>query len=223
MHDEIDLREFPNITCLFPLPGVVLFPHVVLPLHIFEPRYRQMTEHALAADRLITMVQLAGDPSEAPTDAPAIESVGCLGRIIRHERLDDGRFNILLLGLKRVRLLDEIPRDCLYRKALVEILDEINEPGEAADIGDRLVSLFRSASGLDYEMSRMLDTGLPLGVLTDLLAHALPIAPGLKQALLAEPRASLRARALTRLLERAIRGRDAGSRPHRSSTPFSLN
>ena len=109
MDNDIDLRDFENVTRLFPLPGLVMFPHVVLPLHIFEPRYRQMTEDALAGDRLITMIQISPLPKGKSWVEPVqIEEVGCLGRIIQHERLPDGRFNILLLGRKRVRIRREL-------------------------------------------------------------------------------------------------------------------
>src|SRR3954463_13716392 len=101
-----ELRDFSGVCRLFPLPGVVLFPHAVIPLHIFEPRYRQMTEDALDDDKLVTIVQLIppGTIYSGALGTPPVDAVGCLGRIIRHERLSDGRFNLLLLGRKRVRL-----------------------------------------------------------------------------------------------------------------------
>ena len=101
MAEEPELREFRNVCRLFPLAGVVLFPHSVLPLHIFEPRYRQMTADALASDNLITIVQ-PRVPDEDSPDRPPLESVACLGKIVKHERLLDGRFNFLLLGLRPI-------------------------------------------------------------------------------------------------------------------------
>ena len=109
---------------LFPLPKVVLFPHAVLPLHIFEPRYRQMTEDALAGDKLVTIVQWRAPVPGHRRSSPRVEEIGCLGRILQHERLPDGRFNFLLLGRKRVRLGREIPADKLYRLAEAEILED---------------------------------------------------------------------------------------------------
>jgi Lon protease-like protein len=223
MHDDLDLRGFPSVTRLFPLPGVVMFPHVVLPLHIFEPRYRQMTEHALAGDQLVTIIQLAASSGDTTAGPPTLESVGCLGRVIRHERLADGRFNILLLGRKRVRLVHEIPDDCLYRRAEVEILEDIEVPPAPPDTTELLLGLIRSSGALDPQVSRVLDNSLPLAVLTDVLAHALPIAPALKQALLAETRVSHRALALTHFLQQSVQARPTGSRPSRRSSPFSLN
>src|SRR5438309_4872697 len=113
--DDHDLKDFGSVCRLFPLPGVVLFPHAVLPLHIFEPRYRQMTEDALATDRLITIVQIRPPGEWKSPEEPSLEEFGCLGRIFKHERLPDGRFNFLLLGHKRVRLTREVPSAKLYR------------------------------------------------------------------------------------------------------------
>src|ERR1700722_5476852 len=121
MDDDYDLKDFDNISRLFPLPGVVLFPHAVLPLHIFEPRYRQMTEDALGTDRLITIVQIRPPGEWKSSSEPALEEFGCLGRIFKHERLPDGRFNFLLLGRKRVRLIREIASGTLYRMSEVNV------------------------------------------------------------------------------------------------------
>src|SRR4051812_1397494 len=154
MEDDRDLRNFGGVCRLFPLPGVVLFPHAVLPLHIFEPRYRQMTEDALADDRLVTIVQLRGtSPSDAPTlGTPPIETVACLGRILQHERLPDGRFNFLLLGRRRVRLTREIPTGKLYRTAEAEIMEDVDDDSEGA-VRVELTDLFRRA----FERQRKLD------------------------------------------------------------------
>ena len=90
------------------------FPHVILPLHIFEPRYRQMTQDALDGDQLVTIVQACPADKENPWVEPVpIAHVACLGKIIQHERLPDGRFNMLLLGCKRVRLV----RECRARSS----------------------------------------------------------------------------------------------------------
>src|SRR4051812_3622813 len=103
MDFDPEAADFPNQCRLFPLPDLVLFPHALLPLHIFEPRYRQMTADALAEDGLVTMVQIRPPPEGCPpwAEPVPIMDVGCLGKIVEHERLDDGRFNIVLLGWKR--------------------------------------------------------------------------------------------------------------------------
>lgn len=226
--DDLDLHDFANVTRLFPLPKVVLFPHVVLPLHIFEPRYRQMTEDALAGDRLITIVQIKSGPeSEGWTEPSPIEDVGCLGRIIRHERLADGRFNMLLLGRKRVRVRHETPTGKLYRVAEVDLLDDVDAEEPEGPRRVALVDLFRRVvgreHGLDPDLAKLLDARVPLGALVDIMAHALSLPSGLKQALLSEPSIARRCATIQERLEQIERV--AGSAPRLRPFPpdFSAN
>jgi uncharacterized protein len=221
MTDDLDLRGFRNVTRLFPLPGVVLFPHVVLPLHIFEPRYREMTREALEGDRLITIVQTRSDADWTGHGEPAIEEIGCLGKIIRHEQLADGRYNFLLLGKRRVRLIREREGPSLFRTAEVELIDEI-EPGPDDPRRKDLIRLFREAVRVDPDLERVLGQSLPLTVLTDLMAHSLGLPPVWKQTLLAQPDARLRADSLIDVLARILDAADPG-RPPRPFPPFSVN
>src|SRR3954466_5571076 len=92
---------------LFPLPSVVLFPRAVLPLHIFEDRYRAMTADALEGDRLIAMALLRPGWEKSYYGRPAIEPVVCVGRIVSHEKLADGKYNFLLQGLVRAVVVRE--------------------------------------------------------------------------------------------------------------------
>ncbi len=221
MGEDFDLREFENVCRLFPLPQVVLFPHAVLPLHIFEPRYRQMTEDALVGDKLVTIVQLKVGAPEKKLGAPPIEEVGCLGRILRHERLPDGRFNFLLLGRKRVRLRREIPSNKLYRIAEAEILEDRYGSDPEEPRRSELIALFRRAfeqrHALDPELSAMLETALPLGVLTDILAHALGLPPEVNQLLLAETSVDRRIAGLLEILHQIVA---ADSQPGPGRRPF---
>src|SRR5688572_30512693 len=116
----------PSTIPIFPLPNVVLFPNVFLPLHIFEPRYRQMVSDALAGERLIGMVLLQPGYEENYERSPAVYDVGCAGLITHVERLSDGRFNIVLRGLERFRIIGEQgPASTgLYRRALIAPLVE---------------------------------------------------------------------------------------------------
>lgn len=192
--DDMDLKGFSGRVRLFPLPGVAMFPHVVAPLHIFEPRYRKMTADALAGDRLIATVQLLGGDSPLPP----IEGVGCLGRIIHHERLADGRYNLLLLGRKRIRLVREVPDpDLPYRVAEAVVVED--EPPAASDEPEArrlLVRRFRETVGatpqLDDEFFRLIEAAESLGALTDIMGHALPVDGARKQRLLAEPNVDAR-------------------------------
>src|SRR5207253_4170439 len=97
--DTSPLANFAGVARLFPLPNLVLFPHVVQPLHVFEPRYREMTTDALAGDRLIATALLHPDWEAVYEGHPPIHPVACLGRIVADQRLDDGRFLLLLRGL----------------------------------------------------------------------------------------------------------------------------
>jgi len=109
---------------LFPLPSVVLFPRAVLPLHIFEDRYRAMTRDALVGDRVIAMALLRPGWEKSYYGRPAIDPVVCAGRILSHERLPDGKYNFLLQGVARCRIVEELTRDEPYRIARLETIVE---------------------------------------------------------------------------------------------------
>ncbi len=108
---------------VFPLPSVVLFPNVFLPLHIFEPRYRAMVADALAGDRIIGMALLQPGFEASYEQTPPIFPIGCAGVITHSEVLDDGRFNIVLRGIEKFRVVSE-DTTLAYRQATVEPLDE---------------------------------------------------------------------------------------------------
>src|SRR4051794_5845167 len=108
---------------IFPLPNVVLFPNVFLPLHIFEPRYRQMVDEALKGDRIIGMVLLRPGWEGDYEGRPAIYPIGCAGVITHAERLADGRFNIVLRGMEKFRVREE-ESGRTYRVAHVEPVPE---------------------------------------------------------------------------------------------------
>lgn len=220
--DDLDLKGFSGRARLFPLPGVVLFPRAVAPLHVFEPRYRRMTADALAGDRLIAMVRLLDDGSARPP----VETVGCLGRVIRHERLDDGRFNLLLLGLARIRLVREVPDfDLPYRIAEAVVIDEavpvgVDEPAARASLIERFRRAVGAKVDLDDEFFRLLEGAESLGALADVLAHALPLDAESKQRLLAEPDVLARVRRLDGWLAEATPAPPSG---RGFPPPFSLN
>src|SRR5262245_62011941 len=108
---------------IFPLPNVVLFPNVFQPLHIFEQRYREMVADALATDRLIGMVLLRPGWESDYEGRPPVYPIGCSGVITHVERLNDGRFNLVLRGVERFRIMRE-DQSRLYRRAVVEPLNE---------------------------------------------------------------------------------------------------
>jgi Lon protease-like protein len=187
--DQTALEEFSGIARLFPLPGLVLFPHTVQPLHIFEPRYRQMTADALAGDKLIAIVLLRAGWEEQYDERPATHPIGCLGRIVADQLLPDGRYNLMLRGLARIRIVDELPATRLFRQARVDVLadhipDDVDEL-MALRVGLADLILPRIATGQIHEQLQALFQGeLPLGQLCDVLAFALPLSPEVKQELL---------------------------------------
>src|SRR5688500_2936810 len=117
-----DVNPFPAVP-LFPLPNVVLFPRAVLPLHIFEERYKAMTADALRGDRQIAMALLRPGWERDYYQKPAVEPVVCIGTILTHEKLPDGKYNFLLQGHTRARVVREIPGKP-YRLATLEPIAE---------------------------------------------------------------------------------------------------
>jgi Lon protease-like protein len=192
MDYDLDMPPFSGQCLLFPLPDVVLFPYARLPLHIFEPRYRQMTTDALAGDRLVTIVPIRPAPRGSPWVEPVpIMDIGCLGQIVEYLQLPDGRFNIVLIGWKRVRLLRETPSAKLYRIAQAEIIEDQESvkplEQERAEINRLYRAILEKRQTLDENLVRFLDLSLPLGVLTDIIAQVLPLPIEVKQSLLSEP------------------------------------
>jgi len=224
MADDFDLRSFGNQSPLFPLAGVVLFPHTVLPLHVFEPRYRQMTQDALAGDRVITIVQPRGVEDPMVPGQPALEEYACLGQILNCRRLDDGRYNFLLVGRKRVRLAREVPSSKPYRVAEVEVLEDEPSPDDSAR--GELIELFRDLAArqdaLDDDLGGLLKGDVGLGALTDIVAHSLGLPAGLKQSFLADQKVDRRAAGLIRILRELAAPEEQA--PHRRYPPsISMN
>ncbi len=132
-------HAFPTRFPIFPLPGVVLFPGTYLPLHIFEPRYRAMTEAALSGDEVIGMILIRPDGDPMLLRAPIFD-IGCAGRIVESERLADGRFNLLLHGERRFRVLRELEAKSSFRSVDAELLADESFPGLAPEVQRELVA-----------------------------------------------------------------------------------
>jgi len=191
---------------LFPLPNVVLFPNVFLPLHIFEPRYREMIADAVASDRIIGMVLLCPGWERDYEGRPPIYPVGCSGVMTHVERLGDGRYNLVLRGLERFRIVEE-DHGLSYRRALIEPLPE-QPPTEEARKAIRnyraklesMLAPTRERTGGDPKMpAAMADEDL-----VNALAQYLDLEPLEKQALLEKPSLRSRAESLVELLEMKI-------------------
>jgi Lon protease-like protein len=116
---------------IFPLPNVVLFPSALLPLHIFEPRYRALVADALESERLIGMVMLRPGWEAHYDQAPDVYPIGCAGFITHADRLPDGRFNIMLRGMEKFRILDERPARAGVERYRIAHIESINEAKSA--------------------------------------------------------------------------------------------
>ncbi|MCA9235910.1 MAG: LON peptidase substrate-binding domain-containing protein [Planctomycetales bacterium] len=202
-----DESTFSGVGRLFPLPNLVMFPHVMQPLHIFEPRYREMLNEALDGDGLLAMSVLQGDED---AHRPELCSHVCLGRIVTHHRLDDGHYNILLLGMRRARIVRELETGQSFRSAEVELIDDLY-PGAGHDgraelqrvLTERFGESLDGGPAVDDAMRSFLSDEAPLGVLTDLVSFAAPLDVAAKCRLLGENNVDHRAEWLIRWLEQA--------------------
>src|SRR3972149_1116673 len=168
----LNLQNFSGVIPLFPLATVVFFPNTLLPLHVFEPRYRQMIKDIIDGERIIGMVLLKPGWEKSYEGNPEIYSVVGMGRIVNSEPLDDGRFNIVLYGLKRVKIID-IVKDIPYRLARVEILEDVHGTNENI-YRERILELILKWNGIigkEHESHLInIDTRLPLENLIDAIA-----------------------------------------------------
>lgn len=199
------LQTFSGRAPLFPLPNLVLFPNVSVPLHIFEPRYRQMTADALAGERLIAMALQLDSGSEFAK--PSIDPMVGLGRIIAHERLDDGRYILVLRGLSRARVIQEDDIELPYRVGQLELCSDQAPPSpdfDRRERADQITSLFcQLFPGVEFQrvVEQAMSADLPLGTVCDIVASALPISPDLAQLFLNEVNSDLRSQMLWQLLK----------------------
>ncbi|HXO21238.1 MAG TPA: LON peptidase substrate-binding domain-containing protein [Thermoanaerobaculia bacterium] len=186
----------PSVLPLFPLTGSLLLPGNWLPLNVFEPRYRNLVADAMPGERQIGMIQPfvprqdnwpALDAPPAPPDDPRLYTVGCAGRIESCELQADGRYVILLKGVRRFRVLDELPLLSGYRRAVADYSDFEGDLHELSKIVNpsRVMAAIR-AFGTAHELSFDFDllASLPGVSLVNGLSVALPFRPAEKQALL---------------------------------------
>lgn len=195
-------RDLPQVLAVFPLEGALLLPHASRPLNIFEPRYLNMIDDAMAAERIIGMVQPQGGARERPILAP----VGCAGRITAFSETGDGRYLITLTGLARFRVGEELPASTPYRRVRADFgpfeLD-LSPLGRAGD-DDRDTLLEPLKRYLDQRGMRIdWDTvqTAPIEPLVNSLAMALPFGPPELQALLEAQTGDERRQMLIALLQ----------------------
>lgn len=194
--------HLPRILRVFPLTGTLLLPNNWLPLHIFEPRYRNLVEDAMASDRIIGMIQ----PLVPRQDAPELYEIGCAGRIDECKSLAGGRYAIALVGLSRFRIQQELPLERGYRQvqaAYGDFEQDLEAPEADGDSDTLLAALedFGERHSFEFELDRLQE--LPLPALINGLAMALPFGPAEKQALL-EAELDQRGEILLTLLEMGV-------------------
>ncbi len=126
---------------VFPLPDVVFFPETILPLHVFEPRYRRMVADCLAGERRLAVVMLRPGWERDYQGRPPIHAVAGAGDVIQSEVLTDGRYNIMLDGRMRIRIEEELPRDVPYRVVRARRLGDVLAESDRASLEERLLTL----------------------------------------------------------------------------------
>lgn len=224
-----DLSSFSGVAPMFPLPNVVLFPHQGLPLRIFEPRYRAMMADALRGERLIALSLLKPGWETNYEGRPDAHEMVCIGRITAEERLPSGDYNLVLAGVHRAVIDEELNSDTAYRMVRLELFKDFYSSEPLVDRDARSRELLTNFRRLFPEMrsdalfAQVLEADVPLGVLCDLLTAALPIVPDLKQQVLDELDVDLRSDlVLARILELHDASRD-GKPPRKYPPEFSLN
>ncbi|HEX6984880.1 MAG TPA: LON peptidase substrate-binding domain-containing protein, partial [Planctomycetaceae bacterium] len=222
------LESFSGRAPLFPLPEVAFFPNVLLPLHIFEPRYRQMTADALDGDRHIAMAQLKpGWERRADRDLPPIYDYVCLGRITAEERLADGRYYLILQGLARARVLSEETTDLPYRVARLELRPDRGAQPAIIDRENRrreILEAFRDLYprlDLDKLLHEAADVACSLGVVCDVVAASLRLPAEQSQEILAEEDVDLRSDLVLARLRELRRKAQGPPRPKTFPPEFS--
>lgn len=186
-------EKFSGRARLFPLPNLVLFPHVVQPLHVFERRYVDLLRDALDDDRLIAMSLLESGWEGDYEGRPPIAPVACLARVLTWQAQEGNRYNVLLLGLRRVRVVRELPSERSFRAAEVEILDDSYpsaSAGKRPDLHRKLIDAFEKMlpriKDAEELFNQLSVNSIPLGTLTDVISYALDLEVRDKQSLLAE-------------------------------------
>lgn len=176
---------------IFPLPDLAFFPHTMLPLHIFEARYRAMITDCLARDKRLAVVGLRPGYEAGYEGKPPVYPITGVGRIVQWERLASGRYNLLLRGEARARIDRELPADTLYRMVAATPLDETGAtnpavPGLAGRVKARCRQILSAVGRSGADLQATVEALDQPGELCDHVASALVSTPALRQALLEE-------------------------------------
>jgi Lon protease-like protein len=204
------VTESSGVTPLFPLPDVVFFPKTLLPLHVYEPRYRALASEALEQDRVICTALLRPGWETDYYGSPEVYSVGCIGKIVQHQKLPDGRFNIMLDGITKVRIESAV-RLTPYRLVRVLPLEDDDawaRGPRAEEEAAELVRLFRQVHEGQGQSAMLVEAVgrelSPESVLNTVALH-LNAEPELKEELLEMDSLDLRHKALLQILTNATK------------------
>jgi len=231
-NSEFQIPEsFDGSVRLFPLPNLVLFPGVVQALNLFEPRYRQLMDDVMDDDHLITMALVKPDPVNLTMPVPEICQTVCVGKVMTHAKLENGTYNLLLAGVSRAIIVDELASDTLYRQAKVKLIRErslLEEDDQS--LRAKLIQLFKSSRASDAQfdeeaLDNLVSNRIEVGQLTDLIAYASGISPMEQQRILEINDVRKRAEILISILERiGQQSASSNSGDSREFPPgFSLN
>jgi uncharacterized protein len=188
---------------IFPLTGALLFPRMQLPLHIFEPRYRALISDAMARDRRIGMIQPRGNLKPSETGQAPLFSVGCVGKIAHVEALDDGRYNIILEGTAKFRMLRELDVSTPFRQVEAELEpdDDISQTLGIANRASLEQESRRFADAHGYAVDWEAVTRLDDEALVNGIAQIAPFDAAAKQALLEAPDLATRSDLIVQLMQ----------------------
>jgi Lon protease-like protein len=210
-NDREHLREKLQRLPIFPLYRVLLFPRALLPLYVFEPRYREMTAACLAGDGLLAIAQLKPGFESEYQGRPPVRSMASLGKIIAHRQNPDGTYNILLEGIGRVRIDEELPpehsfrevRAHLVRDRVTAALDEATVIGTLRLLIDKLAKTLGDSGA---SLRTLVQETKRLPCLVDVLSSALVQKPGMRRRLFECRDVAVRAELLTVSLARLVAG-----------------
>ena len=193
--------DLPQVIPVFPLPGAILLPRGQLPLNIFEPRYLNMIDDAMAGDRVLGLIQ----PSGGPARLPSLSAVGCAGRITSFAETSDGRYLVTLTGVARFRVASELPTQTPYRQvraAFAPFEADLSSPvgGVEFDREAFFAGLKQYLERRQLEIDWETAEAAPQEALINSLSMALPFEPAEKQALLESPGLEDRVEVLTTLM-----------------------
>jgi Lon protease-like protein len=210
--------DIPTIVPVFPLSGALLLPRAHLPLNIFEPRYLRMIDDALAADRVIGMVQPRfGEEADEDAEAPPLCDVGALGRLVSFQETGDGRYLIQLAGITRFSIVEEVTGGAPYRRCRISAErfagDLASADGDGGVDRDALIRAFQSyLDANDLEADWKSVRAASNEALVNTLAMMSPYGPAEKQALLEAPDLKARAATLVAITEMEL-ARQSGEKP----------